>query len=202
MVSGCLLGLGFGADEVLAVVAQFFDAFDDVIECFVGAFFCETFVDFGAPAAGKFFQGGNVEVSVVEIGFQCGHVLGHKAAVLADGVAAHGAGARGQPFGHKTQQALFDVFLGKNRGAHTVGQTGARVGGGTPFVHTVEHGVALVHGIDFGLGEDVQVFVSNDHRHFDDFVGIGIKSGHFHIEPAEVVGVLHSGSPVVERAEL
>ena len=41
------------------------------------------------PAAREFFERRDVEISVVKVFFQRRHVVGHKAAVLANRIAAH-----------------------------------------------------------------------------------------------------------------
>lgn len=91
----------------------------------------------------------------MEIGFERGHVAHHKAAVLVNGVAAHGRGFFGHPFGHKGQKLLFHFGFGVFGCAHALGEAGAAVGGGVPFVHGAEHFIALVDGIHFGLRQHV-----------------------------------------------
>ena len=157
-VSGSLLvcSVGFGqAQEGLAVVAQLFDALQDVVQRAVRAFFAEAFVGGGMPAAGELFEGGYVEVAVVEPGFQAGHVAPHEAAVLVHGVATQGAGALRNPLRHEIEQALLHFGFGKRRIFHALGEAGAFVGAGVPGIHAFEQFVALVDGVGFGLGEDV-----------------------------------------------
>ena len=42
------------------------------------------------PSFGKFFEGADIQISIVKPSFEFGHVLDQKTPVLADGVAAHG----------------------------------------------------------------------------------------------------------------
>ena len=90
----------------------------------------------------------------------------------------------------KSSSFLFHFGFGQPRFAYALRQPRATVGGGVPFVHAVEQFVALVDDINFGLRQDVQIGVGDNHGDFDNAFAFGVKPGHFHIEPAEVVCVL------------
>ena len=84
-VFGLVLFIVARFEDVRAVVAQFGDGFADVGKGFVAAFF-RVGVS-GIPAAHEFFQGGDVEVAVMEVVFESRHEARHEAAILADAVA-------------------------------------------------------------------------------------------------------------------
>src|SRR3989339_264326 len=69
--------------NLLAVKPQFFDGFDDVVQglvlagLFVGA-------QFGVPTFDQFLDRADVNVPVMEVGFQFGHLVGQELAVLVD----------------------------------------------------------------------------------------------------------------------
>ena len=150
------------------------------------------------PTFGEFFQGGHVQIAVVEIRFEARHVFDHEAAVLMDGIAAHRRGFFGNPLRDKVQQFLLHFSFGQPRFAHALRQPRAAVGGGIPCVHAVEQFVALVDDINFGLRQEVQIGVGDNHGNFNNAFAFGVKPGHFHIEPAEVACVLsHFRRPFV-----
>jgi len=78
--------IGLCAEYVLAVVAQLGDGVLNVGKRLMRAVFDEGVLRI--PAAHQLFQGGDVEVAVVEVIFQFGHETRHEAAVLTDAVAA------------------------------------------------------------------------------------------------------------------
>ena len=63
-----------------------------------------------------------------------------------------------------------------------------------PLIHGRERVIALVHRINGTLGEHTQVFVGYDRRDFDDQIGLGLETGHFQIDPDQIVGGFHGMS--------
>ena len=184
--------------EVFAVVTHFLDAFENIVQSLMRTALYHAFGNGRIPTFGEFFQGGYVQIAVVEIRFEARHIFDHEAAVLMDGIAAHRRGFFGNPLRDKVEQFLFHVGFGQLRFAHALGQPRAAVGGSVPCVHAVEQFVALVDDINFGLRQDVQIGVGDNHGDFDDAFALGVKPGHFHIEPAEVACVLsHFRRPFV-----
>jgi len=59
-------------------------------QCGVFLLLFKGVVDLGSPALGQFFKGADIDVAVVQIRLQLGHVPDQKAPVLANGVAAQG----------------------------------------------------------------------------------------------------------------
>ena len=57
-----------------------------------------------------------------------------------------------------------------------------------PVVHRRQRRVALVDGQHRPLGENSELAVGHDGRDFDDAVGLGIQTGHFQINPDQVIG--------------
>ncbi len=95
------------ADEMLAVVAELFDGFADVIEREMAFAFCEARHDLGSPKICKYLQCTDIEIAVVQIVMEFRHVAVDETAVLADAVAADGAGLRGNILRDEIQRALF-----------------------------------------------------------------------------------------------
>ena len=67
---------------------------------------------------------------------------------------------------------------------------------GAPFIHAIEHFVALVHDDGGPLIENIQVLVGDDGGDFDDAVGVRIEPGHFEIDPDEIFFVQFGHVPV------
>ena len=182
---------GLEFKECVAVVLQFGDGVFDVVECQVGAGFFYAGEYVRAPAAGEFFDGGDVEVAVVEVGFEFGHAAHEEAAVLADGVAADGRLAFGYPLLQKRDGFRFGLRRADLAVAHALGEAGFAVLVGVPLVHGVEDAVGLMDGVGGAFGEDVEVGVGDQGGDFDDHVFIRVKAGHLQIDPDQVVFVLH-----------
>ena len=75
---------------MLAVILQLGDGFADVVQRQMLVVLLEARQDLRLPATRQFFQGRHIQVSVVKEGLQFWHIVGQKAAILADTVAAHG----------------------------------------------------------------------------------------------------------------
>lgn len=58
---------------------------------------------------------------------------------------------------------------------------------GVPGVHAVEDLVALMHGNHGALVQDVQILVGDDRRDLDHAIHLGLKPGHLHVDPDQVV---------------
>src|SRR3978361_790150 len=95
----CRVGRWRGAGEMLPVVRQLADGRREGGRRRVGLRLAKSGQELGPPASRQLLQRADVEVAVVEKGFQRRHRLGEKAPVLADAVAAH------------RRDALFDVAL-------------------------------------------------------------------------------------------
>src|SRR5690606_566860 len=72
-------------DEVLAVVLELFDGLVDIGQRLVSALLHKALVHFRLPAQRQLFQGTDVQITIVKIGFETRHILDHEAAVLSDG---------------------------------------------------------------------------------------------------------------------
>ena len=73
---------------MFSVMRQFFDGLVHISQCRVLLLLLEAVENFRLPAFGEFFEGADVQVAVVQIGFQLGHEFDQKTAVLTDGIAA------------------------------------------------------------------------------------------------------------------
>jgi len=58
-----------------------------------------------------------------------------------------------------------------------------------PLIHRSQNGIGLMHHPGWRLGNHFQLRIGHDHRHFDDAIAIRIQTGHFHVQPDEVVCV-------------
>ncbi len=90
----------------------------------------------------------------------------------------------------------FDAAL-----AHPLGQPGLAMGAGVPLVHAGEDRVTLVDGDHRAFGQHVELAVGDDGGHFDDVVLVGIQTGHFQVDPDQVLGIQHDGAPWVGAAQ-
>ena len=63
--------------------------------------------------------------------------------------------------------------------------------GGIPFIHGREPGVTLVHCNHRPFGQSIELGIGDDGGDLDNHILIRIQSGHFHIDPNEIAGVLH-----------
>ncbi len=65
-----------------------------------------------------------------------------------------------------------------------------------PVIHAIEYGIGLVHHPGRAFSQRIELGIGDDHRNFDDAVGVGAESGHFHVEPDECVLILsHKPAP-------
>src|SRR5476649_452298 len=85
-------------DEMLAIMLQLSNRLANIIQRQMRAAFMEAVFDFRRPARGQLFQGGHIQVAVVEVAFQRFHVRIKEATILADAVAADRRLALGHPF--------------------------------------------------------------------------------------------------------
>ncbi|MNT38372.1 hypothetical protein D3C72_1745610 [compost metagenome] len=69
------------------------------------------------------------------------------------------------------------------------------MGTGVPLVHTRQHLVTVVNGDHRAFGQGVEIAVSDNGGHFDDDVMIRIQTGHFQVDPDQVLWVLHDSAP-------
>ncbi|MNY64968.1 hypothetical protein D3C86_2021590 [compost metagenome] len=65
------------------------------------------------------------------------------------------------------------------------------MGAGVPFIHAGKRLVTLMHRNHRAFGQDIEVAIGNDRGHFDDHVLLRIESGHFQVDPDQVLRVLH-----------
>ena len=95
------------ADEMLAVVAELFDGFTDVVEREMAFAFREARHDLGSPEIRKYLQCTDIEIAVMQIIMEFRHVLIDETAVLADAVTADWAGLRRNILRDEIKRALF-----------------------------------------------------------------------------------------------
>ncbi len=56
-----------------------------------------------------------------------------------------------------------------------------------PIVHAVQHCILLVHHQGRRFGDGVQLGIRHHQRDFDDSVGVREQTGHFHVNPDEII---------------
>ncbi len=151
----------------------------------------EAVLHFRRPACRQLFQGGHIQVAVVEVAFQPLHVRIKEAAVLADAVAADRRLALGHPFFQERDGFGFRFSHADTAVAYALGEAGVAVGAGVPLIHGGEDGIAVMDGDHRTFGQGVEVAVGDNGRHLDDDVGVGVQTGHFQIDPNQVLWVLH-----------
>jgi len=60
------------------------------------------------------------------------------------------------------------------------------VRGLVPVIHGLHMGLCLVYHQDRPLGQDLEVGVCDDHRHFKNAIGLGVQAAHFHVDPDQI----------------
>eukprot|EP01136_Pigoraptor_vietnamica_P000384 Opistho-1_new@25631 len=135
--------------------------------------------------------------------FQLGHVVGQKAAVLADAVAAHGRLARGHILLQEGDGLLDGLVFAHGRGLDPVDQAALAVGALVPGVHLVQGFIALVDGEHRAFDAHRQLRVGHHDGDLDDAVGVGVQAGHLQVDPDQVLvadgqdgGGAHEGLPL------
>jgi hypothetical protein len=78
--------------------------------------------------------------------------------------------------------------------AHPLGQPGLAMLTGVPFIHTVERCIGLLDCHARPFGQYVELGIGNDGGDLDDDIIVGVQTGHFQIDPDEIVGALHGSS--------
>ncbi len=58
---------------------------------------------------------------------------------------------------------------------------------GIPFIHTRQNSVRLMNRNDWAFCQNIQVAVSDNCGNFDNIVVIGIETGHFQVNPDQVM---------------
>ena len=95
------------ADEMLAVVAELFDGFSDVVKREMAFAFCETRHDLGSPEIRKYLQCTDIEIAIMQIIVEFRHVAVDETAVLANAVAADRAGLWRDVLRDEIERAFF-----------------------------------------------------------------------------------------------
>tara|TARA_R100000005_G_scaffold79178_1_gene46318 strand:+ start:5661 stop:6173 length:513 start_codon:yes stop_codon:yes gene_type:complete len=149
----------------------------------------------GPPQAHQYFQGADIQIAVVEKGFQLRHVTSQETAILTDGIAAHGGTAGGDPLSEERESCRFRRGGVDATVANAFHEAGARVVGGVPLVHLRQHRIGLMHGDHRPFGKGVQFTVGDNRRHLNDHVPLRVQAGHFQIYPDQVPLLLHTLTP-------
>ena len=177
-------------DEMFAVILEFFDGFLDVGQRGMAVGLLEAVLQLRPPAAGQFLQRGDIQIAVMKIGFHVGQMARHEAAVLADRVAAHRRGARRHMQLHELDHPLRN-FRCRQRGCFDlVDQAGFAMRALVPVVHRIEHGVGLMQHQHRAFLDQVEILVGYYQGDFQNGIGVGVQTGHFHVDPDQMSVVL------------
>ena len=95
--------LFFHFEEVFAIMDQLINGLMHISQRGVLLLLLERAVHLRPPAPGQLLQGADIEIAVMEEGFQFGHVLDQEATVLADRIPAHRCRALGHIAGEKLE---------------------------------------------------------------------------------------------------
>ena len=76
-------------EQVFSVVAQFGNGIVNVAECRMCRHLIATVQYLRHPTPCQLFDGGNIDMTVMKIAFQRGHLPVHETAILADRIATH-----------------------------------------------------------------------------------------------------------------
>ncbi len=79
-----------GLNEMLPIVFHLFDRLVNVSQSRVLAVLDHAFGDFRLPTLAKLLERADIQIAIVKVIFEFGHVTGHETTILADGVTAHG----------------------------------------------------------------------------------------------------------------
>lgn len=178
---------------MFAVVRQLIDRLVHIGQCRVALLFLEAFVNLGLPAAGEFLERAHIQVAVVKVRLQLGHVLDQKAPVLADGVAAQGRGAFGHVLFQEIQDLLLGVGFARGRCLDLVDQAAFAVRALVPGVHLVQQFIALVDHQHRALDAGRQVRAGHDHGDLQQAFLFRVEAGHLAIDPDQVLVRLGQG---------
>lgn len=190
-------GFPFSPKNLFAVKAELVEGLANVAEGAMGLFLVGDRCS-GVPATDEFLDGGDVDVAVVEEGFEARHVAADEGTVLVDRVAAEGGCAPGGVVGEEGEELVLGFEDGDAGGANATGEARFAVVFGVPFVHGVEDSIGLVDDDIGPFGELIEFAVGYEDGDFEDMAGVGIEAGHFHVDPDEwgerLVGRGHGAS--------
>ena len=74
--------------------------------------------------------------------------------------------------------------------AHALREPGTGMLAGIPFIHGGQHVIGLMYREHRTFRQYIQLAVGNDGGDLDNTVGLGIETGHFQVDPDQVVRVL------------
>ncbi|MPM31659.1 hypothetical protein SDC9_78216 [bioreactor metagenome] len=182
------VGSGLVDEDGLAVVAQLLDGLLDVGECAVVPVLGRgVVVGLRVPPPRQLLDRGDVDVAVVDVRLQLGHVLGQEGAVGADRVAGQGRLARLLDVLADVGQHLL-LGLGHRQAPVELGQ---QAGGGVHLPDEVPHvcqggGGGLDHHVD-PVTEDVELPVRDERGHLDQLVMGQVEARHLAVDPHQFV---------------
>src|SRR5581483_3415511 len=150
--------------------------------------------DFRRPPPGQLLQGADIEVAVVEELLELRHVAGEESPILADAVAAHRRGARGDQRGQELERARLRLRHADAARPHPRHEPRGAVLALVPVVHPRQRLIGLVNGHHGPLGEDAELLVGDDGGDLDDRVRVGLETRHLEIDPDQILCARHTVS--------
>ncbi|MEO0028518.1 MAG: hypothetical protein RJB45_559 [Pseudomonadota bacterium] len=149
--------------------------------------FLEAVENFRFPALRELFERAHIQVAVVQIGFQFGHELNQKSAILADGVAAEGRVVFRNVLFDESQNLRFCIFLSRGGCFDFVNQAAASMGPFVPGIHFVQELIALVNDANRALYAGAEVGASDNHSDLQQTLFFRVESRHFTVDPNQIV---------------
>mgnify|MGYP006940264935 CR=1 FL=1 len=174
-------------DEMLSVMRQFINGLVDIGQRRVLLLFFEAVEHLRLPSFGEFFEGADIQIAIVQIGFQLGHELDQESAILADGVATQGGIIFGHVLFNEAQNLLFCVLLRRGGSFDFVNQSAAAMRALVPSIHFVQQLVALVNDAHRAFYAGAEVRASDDHCNFQEALFFGVEARHFAVNPNQIV---------------
>ncbi len=175
-----------GLEEVGAVVDEFVDGLVDIGQGGVGLALFEGIEDLRFPAPGQFLQGADIEIAVMQPGFELGHVLHQKTAILADGVATQRRGSFGDIGFDEINDLLLGLGFGQRGRLDFVDQAAFAVGALVPGVHGIEHRIALVDDPHRPLDAGFKLRPGDNHSDFQQALFFRVQTRHLAIDPDQI----------------
>ncbi len=170
-----------------SVMRQLINGLVHICQCGVLLLFLKAVEHLRLPSFGEFFEGADIQIAIVQIGFQLGHELDQESAILADGVATQGGIIFGHVFFNEAQNLLFSVLLRRGGSFDFVNQSAAAVRPLVPCIHFVEQLVALVNHANGAFYAGAEVRASDDHGNLQEALFFGVEARHFAVNPNQIV---------------
>ena len=181
-------------EQVFAVPRQLADGIPNVGQRAMGRLLGDTRRYVGGPELCEDFKRADVQIAVVKVTFEVGHLASQKASILADTVAAHRRNARLGPPSKEFQRLDLGFAVHDMAIQHTCREAALGMLAGIPCIHRVHRLGRLSDCDDRPLGQFVQMLVCDDGGYFDNRIVDRVEPGHLEIDPDQVAVLIHARS--------